>query len=133
MYVHSLKLENIKAFDRLDLTFNRPDGATSYAGINVFVGGNASGKSTLLKCIAMALSGPTIANQQLISPAGWIRRGEKRGVIELQVCWDSIHDTFRSKGGIPTSDTFKASLEFVTEQDAQVAVLKSKDYYTPTR
>jgi DNA repair exonuclease SbcCD ATPase subunit len=61
MYVQSLHLENIKAFDKLDLDFTRTGGnIPPYAGLNVFVGGNSSGKSTLLKCIAMALSGPPL-------------------------------------------------------------------------
>ena len=81
MYLKSLKLENIKAFEKLELDFSRP-GENVFAGINVFVGGNASGKSTLLKCIAMALSGANIANQLIISPNGWIRNDSVKGTIE---------------------------------------------------
>lgn len=129
MYVQSLKLENIKAFDRLELEFMRPGHSSSpYAGLNVFVGGNSSGKSTLLKCIAMALSGPTIANQQLISPAGWIRRAAKRGSIELKVNRDVACDAFRSKGSTTASDVFDAGLVFETERLDDSTALKSKDY-----
>jgi predicted ATP-dependent endonuclease of OLD family len=58
MYVDAIHLENIKAFEALDLNFRRPNqvGQKLYAGLNFFVGGNASGKSTLLKCIAMGLT-----------------------------------------------------------------------------
>jgi hypothetical protein len=42
MYIHSLLLENIKAFEQIDLDFARPDeaGDRAYAGLNFFVGGN---------------------------------------------------------------------------------------------
>jgi hypothetical protein len=129
MYVQALHLENIKAFDKLDLDFTRAGGnIPPYAGLNVFVGGNSSGKSTLLKCIAMALSGPTVANQQLITPAGWIRRGAKRGVIELKVRWDSAYDTFRSAGKKPAPEGFDAGLVFEAEQSEMNTILKARDY-----
>lgn len=132
MYVQSLHLENIKAFDKLDLEFTRIGGnIPPYAGVNVFVGGNASGKSTLLKCIAMALSGPTVANQQLITPAGWIRRGAKRGTIELKVRWEAAFDTFRSAGKKPAPEGFDAGLVFETEQAETNTILKAKDYRQP--
>jgi energy-coupling factor transporter ATP-binding protein EcfA2 len=134
MYVQSLHLENIKAFDKLDVEFTRTgEHGSLYAGLNVFVGGNSSGKSTLLKCIAMALSGPTIANQQLITPAGWVRRGAKRGAIELKVRWDPTYDSLRGGGKSPAGDGFSVGLVFETEQDVAATVLKSKDYYTPKR
>ncbi len=134
MYVQSLHLENIKAFDKLDIEFtHQRDYGSSYAGLNVFVGGNSSGKSTLLKSMAMAISGPTVANQQLITPAGWIYRGAKRGVIELKVHWDPVYDSLRGGGKSPAGDGFSVGLAFETEQDASATVLKSKDYYTPRR
>ena len=55
MYVKSLQFENLKSFNNLRLHFTRPDG--SLAGWNVFVGGNASGKSTILKVVALVLAG----------------------------------------------------------------------------
>lgn len=132
MYVQSLHLENIKAFDELDLDFGRTvDGENVFAGVNVFAGGNSSGKSTLLKCIAMALSGPTVANQQLISPAGWVRRSAKKGLIQLNVRWDPIYDAFRSSGNKPASESFVAGLVFETEQADTITVLKAKDIRTP--
>ena len=132
MYVQSLHLENIKAFDKLDIDFTRKgESAVSYAGLNVFVGGNSSGKSTLLKSIAIALSGPTVANQQLITPAGWVRRNAKRGVIELKVHWNAACDSFRGTGGITASNTFDAGLVFEAEQSDANTSLKSRDYRNP--
>ena len=47
MYVKSLTLQDVKGFESLHFDFDRPDG--SFSGWTVFVGGNASGKSTVLK------------------------------------------------------------------------------------
>jgi len=136
MYVHSLRLDNVKAFTDLSLDFTRPaqGNGNSYAGLNFFVGGNASGKSTLLKCIAMALSGPTVANQQIISPAGWLRRDATKGLIELDVHWDATKDSFRIKGGTPAPDsTFKVGIVLEADEKGLTPTLKEKDYRTPNR
>lgn len=124
MYVESLKLENIKAFEALDLDFKRSgEGEPRFAGINVFVGGNASGKSTLLKCITMALGGPKASQQLMGSPDGWIRRGASRGIIKAKVLQNPPHDTFRPSNGNGVkpseSDRFWAGLEFISEDDGE--------------
>ena len=82
MYVHSLKLENIKVFEQLELDFVRPDG--SYQGMNVFVGGNASGKTTILKSIAMAVSGRDTTLQLISTTVGWISKSMTYGHIEIE-------------------------------------------------
>jgi len=134
MYVETLTLDNIKAFAELKLEFERPrlNGSPAYAGMNCFVGGNSSGKSTILKSIAMVLSGPTVANQQLISPAGWVRHGASKGVIESRVHADEGKDKFRKKGGTPALSIFTAGLSFESE-NGSTPVLKEKRYITPKR
>src|SRR5579871_891581 len=134
MYVQSLRLENIKAFDDLCLDFVRPDvpSAHKFAGLNFFVGGNSSGKSTLLKCLAMALSGPSTASQQVISTAGWLRRGARRGVIELKVDWDPSKDAFKSQGRNPI-EPFHAGLVFEADEPGGIATVKAKRYEAPNR
>jgi len=74
----------------------------------------------------MAISGPTIANQQLITPTGWIRKDAKRAVIELKVGWDPIYDVLKGGGKAPAIDGFFAGLVFEAEHDA--TVLKARDY-----
>ena len=125
MYIQSLELYNIKAFEKLELDFSRPD-TSLYAGMNIFVGGNSSGKSTLLKGIAMALSGPTIANQQLINPAGWVRRGSTNGQIELKVQGSQSHDKFRGKGA--PSEWLFTTLQFEYDSSTKMTSLKAKEH-----
>jgi hypothetical protein len=135
MYLDSLLLENIKAFERVKLDFARPneEDEHEYAGLNFFVGGNSSGKSTLLKCIAMGLSGPAIANQQLITSAGWLRRGVSKGLIEVKIYSDPKKDSFRTKGGTPGIDnTFTAGITFEAEKGG-TPILKEKYYQRANR
>jgi hypothetical protein len=125
MYIQSLKLENIKAFEHLDLDFTRPS-SVEYAGLNIFVGGNSSGKSTLLKSIAMAISGPNVANQQIITPVGWVRRNNNKGIIELKLQRDSGFDPFKIQGGGPKS--FYIGLQFRRESLENTPFLKGVEY-----
>jgi hypothetical protein len=101
VYLHSLELQNIKCFDTLSFEFGRPDG--SYAGLSVLVGGNASGKSTILRAIAMALSGPQVSAQLLGAPMGWVRDGSPRGKIDAEVQWDVAWDKFKESGKPPAN------------------------------
>jgi hypothetical protein len=102
MYVKSVTLEGIKKFKHLQFDFKRPD--ETYAGWTVFLGGNASGKSTILKSIALALAGPDAGRLLLGSPsdwAGWIRRDERSAEARTTLLWDSDFDHFKGGGGHP--------------------------------
>jgi predicted ATPase len=131
MYIQSLRLENIKSFESLELDFTRPN-SSEYAGLNVFVGGNSSGKSTLLKGIAMAIAGPMVANQQVITPAGWVRRDSAKGYIELKIQHEPSQDQFKSRGKLPGNEGFYASLQFEHEFSANSTLLRGKEHRTPS-
>ena len=73
MYVTQLRLENVKLFKDISFSFSRPDG--TLAGWTVFVGGNSSGKSTLLRALALTLMGPDVGNRLLGTASGWISKG----------------------------------------------------------
>lgn len=130
MYVQSLKLENIKAFESLELDFARPgeSGDALYAGMNVFVGGNSSGKSTLLKSIALALSGPTVANQLLETPAGWVTHNAHGGSIDLNIlkCHGEDGHTREWKQILKPASLATAGLMFGTESPGVTSKLEAK-------
>ena len=130
MYVKSLQFENLKSFRKLRFDFTRPDG--SLPGWNVFVGGNASGKSTILKTIALVLAGPTAARQLISSTAGWITAGEKLGRAKLEIQWDHGYDRFRP-GGAPLVSGFEAGLRWQRENSDEQAVLKEWEFRNPQR
>jgi hypothetical protein len=73
LYLKQLKITGVKCFD--DITLDLPaDDSGSHAGWNVLLGANATGKSTLLQAMGIALVGPN-AWPQLLTPKGWVRRG----------------------------------------------------------
>jgi predicted ATP-dependent endonuclease of OLD family len=53
VFIHKLKISNFKCFgnDLASLNFNIPDGKTSGSGLNIFVGENNTGKSTVFEII----------------------------------------------------------------------------------
>lgn len=108
MYVKSVHFKNVKAFADLEFEFGHEG---KYAGWNVFVGGNASGKSTVLKGIALALAGPEAGSKLMDTTAGWVRRGELHGSVVVELVWDKQHDMFRS-GSRVTSNILTAAVEW---------------------
>lgn len=116
MYVKSVKLMNIKGFENLKFDFTRPDG--TFHGWTVLVGGNASGKSTLLRAIALAMVGPDDGRQLMISPAGWLRLNATHGETTLELTWDPAIDRFKTKGGNPAA-TFEAGVKWTVETSHQ--------------
>lgn len=96
MHIESLEIENIKGFERLELGTGSDRPLSK--GMNVFVGGNASGKTTLLKCIAMAVMGADDANFSIISTRGWVRQTKfaVQGKIDLKIAHEEA-DAFEMK------------------------------------
>ena len=82
MYIDKVRLTNIRGFRDLEFSFDRGNG--TYAGWTVLTGDNGSGKSTLLKALALALA---YRYRGILQPSlrGWLRTGEDKASIELQV------------------------------------------------
>lgn len=123
MYLKSITIDNLRGFKELHFDFERPDGC--YAGWTVFVGGNASGKSTLLKGIALALMGPDAGRQLMGSTAGWIHGDERRAETKLDIVWDTTADSFKRGGSLP-GRVFEASVRWFFEaKESQVPTFRS--------
>ncbi|MGR6777596.1 AAA family ATPase [Sphaerotilus sulfidivorans] len=80
MYIDTIRLENIRGFRELEFSFDRGQG--QYAGWTVLTGDNGSGKSTVLKAMALVLAENIRAALQP-SFRGWVRSGAGDGRIEL--------------------------------------------------
>jgi AAA domain, putative AbiEii toxin, Type IV TA system/AAA domain len=86
MYISHIRLENIRGFSgrrNVDLTLTRPDG--SYAGWTVLAGRNGSGKSSLLRAIALTVSGPFVAPNLVPDFRTWTTVGQRRGTTDLDL------------------------------------------------
>jgi hypothetical protein len=102
MYIKRLVLKNIRTFEEStldfihrDQTFRHGDGNGSIPGnllpkprfpnVNLLLGDNGSGKSTVLRSIALAALGPAVVRSPL-QTTGTIRRGEKVASITASLC-----------------------------------------------
>ena len=83
MYIKRIILKNIRGFEELDFDLTRSDG--SYAGWTVFTGDNGSGKSALLKAIAIGLVGRKTVLELQPNFQGWIRKGADEATIQFIV------------------------------------------------
>lgn len=117
MYVRRVVLENVRGFHHLDFNFERPDG--SFAGWTVITGDNASGKTALLKAIALALVGPDVARALQPSLKGWIREGCTEAVIAVEIVAGQ-RDTFTK--GRPYEKPFWAELKLSENGGPEVSL-----------
>ncbi|MCU0864105.1 MAG: AAA family ATPase [Planctomycetes bacterium] len=108
MYVDRVKLQNIRGFAELDFDLRRPDG--SHAGWTVFTGDNGSGKSALLKAIAIALLGRETA--RLLQPSfhRWIRQGCEPYEAAIEIAVLKCQDDRVVGSGREPNDPFPAKL-----------------------
>ena len=87
MYIDRITLKNIRGFENLEFDLCRGD--AKYAGWTVFTGDNGAGKSSLLKAIAVALTGRDVARSLQPSFHRWIREGaeNQESKIELMISY----------------------------------------------
>jgi hypothetical protein len=77
-YLADLRFHSIRGFDQLNLDFDTTQ--------KVIIGRNGTCKTTLLRCIALALAGDKDAPALLSSPIGpWITNGADRATIQLDL------------------------------------------------
>ncbi|MGO8695272.1 MAG: AAA family ATPase [Rectinemataceae bacterium] len=109
MYIKRIELRNIRGFKQLD--FNLDRGNDEYAGWTVITGDNGSGKSSLLKAIAICLAGKDTARALQPSFVGWLRSGagDDESSITLEIVSIKADDNFVERG--KTTDLFKAKVQ----------------------
>lgn len=81
MFLKSIHLKNVKCFDELSLSFEEEAQAGTIRQWTLLLGENGTGKSTLLKAIALVTSGSEALSDLLTEPSDWIQYGEKECVI----------------------------------------------------
>jgi len=81
MYVKRVELHNVKCFSDFTLEFPDPPPGERSGGWYVIVGPNGTGKSTILRAIALAFLGPRWGSALAVDTRGWTR--EETGFLSV--------------------------------------------------
>ena len=101
MYISKVTLKHIRGFADLHFDLEREEG--KYAGWTVFTGNNGSGKSSLLKAIAVGLIGRDAARSLQPSFQGWLTDGYDEGIIQLEIVRNPDDDAVSGSGRGPST------------------------------
>lgn len=116
MYIKKIILKNIRCFEEFELEF---DLSGKNPGWTVIVGDNASGKTTLLRSIAIGLCDESSAAGLLKeSDTGYVRFQQPNGkiVIDLVESQKNLHEEYRIETSIESISTKKGNFERVIQE-----------------
>jgi predicted ATPase len=128
MFLRRLELENIRSIEKLDISFvapktdpSEPDTTRKWT---LLLGENGTGKSTVLKAIALVLAGSDALPKLLGDPDAWIRRGRQEARIHVDlVTADGEKRAAELKlvRGKKVRDTFDLNKESLDQLDNAIA------------
>lgn len=134
MYVHEVKIENIKSFGdgahEVAIDFERPGG--EFAGWTVIAGRNGAGKSTFLQALGLSIGGPEAARTLQESWSGWIRQGSDFATVATRVRYSSDHDRFVETGRLPR-ESFWTGLRWDATETGPEPIMAAHRETTHTR
>lgn len=125
MHLRRVVLHDIKGFEKAELDLC-PNGST-FPGWAVITGDNGSGKTALLRAMALAIVGPDDGRQLVPDLRGWVAHGKDRGTVSVEIKPD--HEVDRTeKGGYPVKGTFWSEVE--VDATTAVPAISSTDVFT---
>lgn len=74
MYVQKLRVRNLRSFAQASLELNVPGMSIPFANVNVLLGDNGLGKTSVLRAVALAVLGPLLSGSSGFVPEGLVRR-----------------------------------------------------------
>lgn len=98
MHVRSVDIQNLRALQQFSWSLAAED---DLAGWHVILGDNGSGKSSVLRAVALALVGPDNLHGLRQVGEDWLRKGTKRGTVEVVFERHKGIDTFGTQGAPP--------------------------------
>lgn len=103
MYLTNVKIQNIRSIKDLELKFKEP------AGWHVIIGDNGSGKSTVVRSIALGIIGPFDSKALRINLNDWISKQYKTGSY---ISIKGQRSEFDKTSSSTTSNEFAAKILF---------------------
>lgn len=86
MFLQRIVLENVRSIEHLELPFAGPGGGGGTRKWTFLLGENGTGKSTVLRSIALVLAGSEALPELLgANPDDWIRRGKRECAIRADL------------------------------------------------
>jgi predicted ATPase len=82
VFLRRITLENVRSIEQLDLSFEADDEVRRWTFV---LGENGTGKSTLLRSIALILAGSDAMPELLGNPADWVRRDADEARIRVEI------------------------------------------------
>ncbi|MEI6949930.1 AAA family ATPase [Paraflavisolibacter sp. H34] len=80
MYLNKITINNIRSISNFEMAFDKPE------GWHVIIGDNGSGKSTIVRAIALGIIGPADSRALRINLGDWVKKNaEEEGLIHLLV------------------------------------------------
>jgi predicted ATP-binding protein involved in virulence len=128
MFLRRLKLLNIRSIRELDLSFA---GAGGPRGWTYLLGENGTGKSSVLRALALVMVGADAISELVGEPDDWIRLGERHAMIEVTFATsgdEERHAALRFQRGQSQFDFIDANRETLRQIDAAVAKA-SRNYF----
>jgi energy-coupling factor transporter ATP-binding protein EcfA2 len=101
MYIQEIEIKNMRSIERFRLELDRSE----LAGWHVLIGDNGSGKSTVVRAIALAIIGPNEAPALRQNWSDWLGWMDAEGWIALEIEHDEKYDK-RTGGGRPVERWF---------------------------
>lgn len=109
MYIQKVQIKNIRSIENLTLEFPEP------AGWHVLIGDNGSGKSTILKALALTIIGPKESLALRLNFDDFISKGKQEGWVEIEV---QRHESDSYSGNArPLTRPFKAGISLLRQQN----------------
>jgi predicted ATPase len=121
MFLRRLRLSNLRSIETLELDFRTPKGGSR--AWTYVLGENGTGKSSVLRSIALVMAGGEAAYELVGEPDDWIRQGKSEALIEVDFATqegEPRQASLRFKRGAQVIDFVDRNREALRQIDAAV-------------
>lgn len=94
MHIQKLQIENLRSFKKAEIEFNLPDTRDmQFPNVNVLLGDNGLGKTSVLRAVALAVLGPLLSGSSGFVPEGLVRKrppAPRKNLLDLNKYQTSV-------------------------------------------